>query len=170
AADGPEKGERDCYDTDCMQPAERAPIRIRDLKKPSRKEQNQRNCNNSELEGRALSRRGWWTGRRPSLQAEPKQNDREKRNEPAVAVLIVDRPFAAQLPPKPEPKEGKKNDDCDSAERKSPNDGRRCFRHIFCGNKVLHKIDILHFLPSHFCCIIWDHGHHPRRALFPRLR
>src|SRR2546430_2473642 len=76
AAGGPEKRERDCYDTGCMQPAERPPIRIRDLKKPNRKEQNQRNCNNSELEGRALSRRGWWTARRPSLQAEPKQNDR----------------------------------------------------------------------------------------------
>src|SRR5260370_13412620 len=60
---------------------------------------------NTELKNDSVAR---WTARRPSLHAEPKQNDREKRNEPAVAVLIVDRPFSAQLPPKPEPKEGKK--------------------------------------------------------------
>jgi len=33
--------------------------------------------------------------------------------------LIVDRPFAAQLPPKPEPKEGKKNDDRSESNRVS---------------------------------------------------
>ena len=38
--------------------------------------------------------------------AEPKKIEGEKRNEPSIVVLFVDRPFAAELVAKVKPKRG----------------------------------------------------------------
>jgi hypothetical protein len=40
----------------------------------------------------------------PSFPTQPKKEKREKRNEPTVTVLLIDRPFAAELPAEHEPK------------------------------------------------------------------
>src|SRR5687767_14612221 len=52
---------------------------------------------------------GRWTfgrvppGLRPVFPAQPEEEEGEKRNEPPVTVLLVDRPFVAQVPAKDEP-------------------------------------------------------------------
>ena len=43
------------------------------------------------------------------MPAEPKKIEGEKRNEPPVVVLFVDRPFAAELVAKVKPKRGEDN-------------------------------------------------------------
>jgi hypothetical protein len=45
------------------------------------------------------------------LPAQPKENEREKWNKPAITILVVDRPLVAQLPEKDKPKRGDSGDD-----------------------------------------------------------
>ena len=40
------------------------------------------------------------------MPAQPKEDEREKGNEPAITVLLADRPLVAQLPEKDKPKHG----------------------------------------------------------------
>src|SRR2546423_11123152 len=124
AANRPEKQKRDRDDADRVQPTERSPIRISNFKKPNRKEEQQRN--DRDHKGDRVIRYSFFVicfltadfwpltfkcGLRPIFPSQPKKNQREKRNEPAVAVLIVNRPFAAQLQPQKDPERGEKNDD-----------------------------------------------------------
>ena len=48
--------------------------------------------------------------RGPVFPPQPKKKEREKRNEPSVAVLLVDRPLAAQLTPEDKPKRAQRYD------------------------------------------------------------
>src|SRR5438309_8231376 len=109
------KGDRD--DAKCVQPAQQSPIRISNFKKPNRKEQQKRNDRDPNRGAKSWSLElGIWSFRsrmrlRRVFPPQPEKHDREKRNEPAVAVLIVHRPFAAQLPPKNPPKRREEDDD-----------------------------------------------------------
>ena len=49
---------------------------------------------------------GGWGRRGPVFPAEPKKTESEKRNEPPIVVLFVDRPFTAELFAKVKPKRG----------------------------------------------------------------
>src|SRR5260370_8252706 len=60
---------------------------------------------------------------------------------------MVDRPFAAQVPPEPNRKRRDESEYGDSSNRQWPNEWQS-FRHILCGDKIVRKIDILPFLPS----------------------
>jgi hypothetical protein len=92
-----------------VEPAERTPIRICDFKKSDWQEQKERRDRNQDSDERRAIICGLrpltsdlWI--RPVLPAQPKKIEREKGNEPSVAVLLVGRPFAAQLPEKDKPK------------------------------------------------------------------
>ena len=81
-----------------MQPAERSPIGISDFKQAHREENyrstnDQRKCDptpNFQLRTSNFRLRS-------VLPPQPKEKGDEKRNEPAVAVLVVQAPFAAKV-------------------------------------------------------------------------
>ena len=101
-----------------MDPAERTPLRICDFKKSDwQKQKERRNRNQASDERpaiicglRPLTSDLWI---RPVLPAQPKKIERKKGDEPSVIVLLVDRPFAAELPEKDKPKRA----DCGDNER-----------------------------------------------------
>src|SRR2546430_463636 len=98
AADRPKKNERDRDDAKCVQPIERPPIGISNFKQTDGKEQQERDHGDTDrhylfsafyfllFTFRSL--------RWPVFPPQPEKHDCEKWNEPAVAVLVVDRPFA----------------------------------------------------------------------------
>jgi hypothetical protein len=51
------------------------------------------------------------------LPAQPKKIEREKGDEPSVIILLVERPFAAQLPEKDKPKRRQDDESYDRADR-----------------------------------------------------
>ena len=92
-----------------MQPIDQAPIRICDFKKTNRQKYQERRDRNQAGEERPAiicgprsSTADLWI--RPILPAQPKEKEREKWNEPAIIILLVDRPLVAQLPEKDKPK------------------------------------------------------------------
>ena len=99
-----DEGDRD--NGGSVDPIERPPIRICDLEHTHWEEDQK--CRHPDRDGDRpfstfyflLSTFPLW----PSFPAQPKKEEREKRNEPAVTVLLVDRPFAAELPAEHEPK------------------------------------------------------------------
>lgn len=75
---------------------------------------------------------------RPRFPSQPEQKNCEKRNEPAVTVLIVHRPLAAQLPEEDEPQRADENRCCDDGVGESGTErrwSRRCLR----GGDLLHE-------------------------------
>ena len=85
-----------------MQPAERSPIWITNFEEPKRQEEEQRedgSSGNRESESiRNVSTSCW-----PIFPAQPEKKRGEERDEPTVVVLLVSRPFAAQMPAKNKP-------------------------------------------------------------------
>ena len=98
-----------------MEPAEQTPIRISDFKKSDwQKYQKRRERNQASDERPAIICGLWsltsglWLG--SISPAQPKENESEKWNEPAITILLVDRPLVAQLPEKDKPKRGDSGD------------------------------------------------------------
>src|SRR6516225_10129667 len=85
-----EKGQR--RDRGRVDPAERSPLRGSDFKKSYRQKEKQRGNANENPGEQRFAR---WRRRRPVFPAEPKKTESEKRNEPPIVVLFVDRPFTA---------------------------------------------------------------------------
>src|SRR5438552_5519529 len=97
-------------DKDCdrgVQPFERAPVGIPDFEEAQRKQykesRNRNQCSNclssSNFEFRISN-----FDCRPVLPAQPEKIRGEKWDEPAVAVLLADRPLVAQMSDKDKPK------------------------------------------------------------------
>ncbi len=105
-----------------MQPIDQAPIRICDFKKTNRQKYQERRDRNQASDERPAIICGlrslasdFWI--RPIFPAQPKEKEREKWNEPAITVLLVDGPFAAQLPEKDKPKRRQGDETRDRAGR-----------------------------------------------------
>src|SRR5260370_17824993 len=97
SARGPETEEGQGGNRGRGEQAERPPLRCSDFKKSYRQNEKKRgNANENPGEERF----GGWGRRRLVLPAEPKKIEGDKRNEPPIIVLFVDRPFAAQIPAK----------------------------------------------------------------------
>ena len=98
-----------------MQPIDQPPIRICDFKKTNRQKYQERRDRNQAGEERPAiicgprsSTSDLWIG--PILPAQPKKNEGEEGNEPAITILVVDRPLVAQLPEKDKPKRADSGD------------------------------------------------------------
>ena len=105
-----------------MDPAKRTPIRICDFKKSDwqkQKERRERNQASDEPTGIICGLRpvtsDLWIG--PISPAQQKEKEREKWNEPAITILLVDRPLVAQLPEKDKPKRPQGDESRDHAGR-----------------------------------------------------
>ena len=92
-----------------MEPAERTPIRISDFKKTNREKQEERRDRNQASDERPAIICGLrpptsdlWL--RPVFPTQPEKICSEEWDQPAVAVLLVDRPLVAQLPAEDKPK------------------------------------------------------------------
>ena len=118
-----------------MQPIDQARIRICDFKKANwQKYQERRERNQAGDERPAIICCLWsltsdlWIW--PISPAQPKENKREKWNEPAITILVVDRPLAAQLPEKDKPKraDGGDNQPCASEAAVASRGYRQCLR------------------------------------------
>ena len=106
-----------------MQPIDQAPIRICDFKKSDwQKHQERRERNQASDERPAIIcglrplTSDLWIG--PISPAQQKEKEREKWNEPAITILLVDRPLVAQLPEKDKPKRPQDDESRDHAGRK----------------------------------------------------
>ena len=86
-----------------MQPSERAPVGIPDFEKAERKQCRERKQDRNGSENAALST-GDRARIRPVLPAQPEKTRSKEWDQPAVAVLLVDRPLVAQLPAEDKPK------------------------------------------------------------------
>ena len=86
-----------------MQPFERAPVGIPDFEEAQRKQCRERKHDRNRSENAALSSRDGLRVR-PVLPAQPEKIPSEEWDEPAVVVLLVDRPLVAQMPEKDKPK------------------------------------------------------------------
>ena len=84
-----------------MDPTERPPLWRSDLKKTNRQKQKERGNSDENPGAKRFTR---WRRRRPVLPAEPKKIEGEKGNKPPIIVLLVNRPFAAELFAKNKPK------------------------------------------------------------------
>ena len=93
-----------------MQPSERAPVGIPDFKKSNRQKQKERGESDQcrgYRGGAVIADLGfgiWDFRRRPVLPAQPEKTRSEEWDQPAIAVLLADRPLVAQLPAEDKPK------------------------------------------------------------------
>src|SRR4029077_9529837 len=81
-----------------VQPTDQAPIRICDFKKSDWKKHRKRRERNQASDERPAIICGLWSLTsdlriRPVFPAEPKKIECEKWNEPAITILLVDRPL-----------------------------------------------------------------------------
>ena len=86
-----------------MQPFERAPVGIPDFEEAQREQCRERKHDGNRSENAARSG-GQRLRVRPVLPAQPEKIRSEKWDEPAVVVLLADRPLVAQMPEKDKPK------------------------------------------------------------------
>src|SRR5207237_10450510 len=100
----PDQQERQRHHCGSVSPGDQSPFRVRNFKQANREQQ--KKCRNREQCSDRLTLSDF--GSRPVLPAEPEQIQSEKRNEPAEVVLLVDRPFAAELFAKSKPQRGYK--------------------------------------------------------------
>jgi hypothetical protein len=105
-----------------VQPIDQAPIGISDFKKTNRQKYQERGDRNETSDerpaiicGRRSLTSDLWI--RPIFPAQPKKIEREKWNEPAITILLVDRPLVAQLPEKDKPKRADRGDNQRSASK-----------------------------------------------------
>jgi hypothetical protein len=94
-----------------VDPSERSPFRRCDFKKTNRQKEKKRgnpdqNGDNSPTSDFRLLTSDLW--RWPILPAEPKKVEGKERHKPPVVVLLIDQPFAAELPAQDEPESTEK--------------------------------------------------------------
>ena len=105
ASRGPDEEQRQGRDRRRVHPIHRPPIRIRHFKQPDRKQNDQRSNRDPNRDSIPHSTfRVPRFSRRPIFPPQQKKERCEERHEPSVTVLLVDRPFAAEMPAEHEPK------------------------------------------------------------------